>query len=389
MIPTIFLVLLCSVDGPLDGLVRVLAGSDDASLQRDILVGMGESLAGRRSVKAPSGWKSVYRKLSMSKDAEVRRRVAQLSLLFGSIEALADLKAKASDAKAASDDRVFALQTLLDRGDAESFSLVRSLLDDPVLARPALRGLARFDEKEIPQLVLSRYPKLSPDAREDAVGTLAGRPTYALALLDAVEARIVPRTDVSAFWARQIIALKDPAVSKRLETVWGAIRPAAKDKDALLNKYKTLVVKEGDRVRGRFLFAKTCAACHKLFGEGGAIGPELTGSQRRNPEYILLKVLDPNASVPREHQVTLVRTTRGRLISGVIKGDDGKVLLIQTPTEEVRVRVGDVEKREPQRTSLMPENQLKDWPDTDVRDLLAYLGSEEQVELTPRGKGRD
>ncbi|MGL4554332.1 MAG: c-type cytochrome [Gemmataceae bacterium] len=378
------LLLLLSAAGPLDGLVGVLASSDDPALQRDVLSGMGEALAGRRALKTPAGWAGVYRKLSASKDGEVRRRVAQLSLLFGVGEALADLKRAAADPKADGEDRAFALQALLDRGEADTFPLVRSLLDDPALARPALRGLARFDDKETPQLVLSRYGKLSPEGREDAVGTLASRPAYALALLDAIEAKAVPRADVSAFWARQMVALKDPAVARRLAAVWGTIRPAAKDRDALMTKYRTLAVKEGDRVKGRGLFARTCASCHKLFGEGGAIGPELTGSQRRNPEYILLKVLDPNATVPREHLVTLVRTKRGRLISGVVKSDDGKVLLMQTPTEEVRVRVADVETREPQRTSLMPENQLKDWPDGDVRDLLAYLAGEDQVGLPPK-----
>jgi putative heme-binding domain-containing protein len=373
--------LLLASAGPLDGLVRVLATSDDPAAQRDILVGMGEALAGRRAIKSPEGWGAVYRKLSASKDGEVRRRVAQLSLLFGSAEALADLKKQAQDGKANPDDRGFALQALLDHGDADTFPLVRSLLDDPVLGRPALRGLARFGEKETPGLVLARYPKLSAEGREDAIGTLTIRPAYALALLDAIEGKTVPRADVSAYWARQMVALKDPAVSKRLEAVWGTIRPAAKDRDALMKKYKALPLKEGDRIKGRGLFAKTCANCHKMFGEGGAIGPELTGSQRRNPEYILTKVLDPNASVPREHQVTLIRTKKGRLITGVIKNDDGKVLLMQTPTEEVRVRVSEVEKREPQKTSLMPENQLKDWPDADVRDLLAYLAGEDQVSL--------
>jgi hypothetical protein len=122
------------------------------------------ALRGRRSVKAPSGWKSVYRKLSMSKDAEVRDRWRQLSLLFGSIEALADLKAKASDAKAASDDRVHSpCRRCSTAGDAESFSLVRSLLDDPVLARPALRGLARpATKKRFPNSSFPAIPNYPP-----------------------------------------------------------------------------------------------------------------------------------------------------------------------------------------------------------------------------------
>lgn len=379
--------LLVSADAPrpLDALTRVLATSADEAVQLDVLTGMAEALAGRKSIRAPAGWDAVHRRLSVARSAEVRRRVMQLSLLFGDPGALKELRRTAGDTKAPREDRAFALTALLDRADPETLPLVQRLIDDPDLGRAALRGLARFDEKATPSLVLDRYAKLDRDAKEDAVGTLASRPAWALALLDAIEKKRLPAADVSAYWARQMAALKDRQVSARLEAVWGTIRPAAKDRDALLKKYLKVAAPDrlakANRSHGRALYAKTCASCHALFGEGGKIAPELTGSQRRNPEYILTKVLDPNATVPRDFQVTLIRTKRGRSITGVIKSDDGKVLVVQTPTEELRVAASDVADREPQRTSLMPENQLKGWPDADVRDLLAYLAGEEQVPL--------
>jgi putative membrane-bound dehydrogenase-like protein len=372
--------------GPLEELTQVLQTSDDAAVQRDILLGMGQALAGRARLLPPKGWGAVYSRLGQSSDSEVRRRVMQLSLLFGEAVAERDLAEWARNPKADPGDRAFALETLLDTGSPAHYPLTVQMLDDTLLRRQAIRGLARFQDKAIPKLLLDRYPRWDAQTREDAIGTLASRPTYALALLAAVEAKTVPRADISAYWARQMVALKDPEVNKRLEAVWGTIRPASKDRDMLMRKYKGLAIAEGDRSRGRLLYARTCASCHKMFGEGGAIGPELTGSQRRNPEYILTKVLDPNATVPREHQTTLLRTSQGRVLTGVIKNDDGKVLLVQTPSEEIRIRVKDVESREPQKTSLMPENQLKDWPDADVRDLLAYLAGDDQPPLPAGAK---
>ena len=370
----------------LDLLTQSLLGTDDAAVQRDVLTGMGEALAGRSKLPTPRDWTKVYERLRSSDDAEVRRRVMQLSLLFGIDRVKPDLMRLVRDTKARVAERTFALETLLDTGDEGNRDLVVGLLEDAGLARPAIRALARFDDPATPKRLLDRYARLAPEAREEVVGTLTSRPTYALALLDAIEAKTVPRSEVSAFWARQMAALKDATVNKRLETVWGTLRPASKDRAMLMKKYKTLAIKEGDRTHGRQLYARTCAACHKMFGEGGAIGPELTGSQRRNPEYILTKVLDPNASVPREHQTSLIRTKRGRLITGVIQNDDGKVLLVQTPTEQVRVRISDIESREAQKTSLMPENQLQGWSDADVRDLLAYLAGDDQPPLPPEKK---
>jgi putative heme-binding domain-containing protein len=370
---------------PLDALAKVLADNDDVDVQKDVLRGMGEALAGRRNVTAPKGWSAVHKKLSASKDAEVRERVLALSVLFGDPQAMAALRKTAEDTKADAAARSRALQALVEKRAEGTPALLKKLLDDPKVVRPALRGLAAFAETDTPKLILERYGKLDAGAKSDALATLASRPAYALAMLDAVEKKRVSRTDVSAALARQVASLNDKKVSARLEAVWGSVRPASKDKEALLAKYRKLVsakdLKKADRSAGRVLFEKTCANCHTLFGAGAKIGPELTGSQRANPEYVLRKVLDPHAEVPRDFQVTRLVLNSGRVIAGLIKMESDKVLVVQTPTEELRVPKSDVDTRERQRESLMPDNLLTPLKDQEVRELLAYLGGDGQVPL--------
>src|SRR5437763_12915680 len=101
--------------GKLESLVQVLTASDDVELQRDVLRGMHQALQGRREVKAPAGWSAVYRKLSASKDAEVREKALVLSVLFGDPLALAALRKTAGDPKAPVDARRTALQTLVEK----------------------------------------------------------------------------------------------------------------------------------------------------------------------------------------------------------------------------------------------------------------------------------
>jgi putative heme-binding domain-containing protein len=369
----------------LDPLVRVLSTSDDVEVQRDVLRGMHEALRGRRSVRAPKGWSAVYRKLSASKDAEVRQKVLVLSVLFGDPLALAALRKTAGDARAGAAARRTALQTLVEKRVPDLVPLLRELLDDKDLRRTVLRGLAAYDDGGTPALVLKRYAKFSAAEKADAVATLASRPAYALALLEAVRRKRVPRRDVSAYTARQLLALKDRRVTDRLNEVWGSIRPTAADKAKLLARYLKLVgakaLEKADRRNGRQVFERTCASCHVLFDAGGKIGPELTGSQRANPEYILTKVLDPNAAVGRDYQVTVIRTTAGRTVSGIIKEETDKVVSVQTPTELVRLPKGDIEEREKSKSSLMPEGQLAPLTDVQVRDLIAYLAGSGQVPL--------
>jgi putative heme-binding domain-containing protein len=370
--------------------VRVLAASDDVALQRDVLRGMCEALQGRRNVAAPEGWPAAYRKLASSPNREVREKALVLGLLFGDPQALKALRNTVTDARADAAARRNALQALVEKRAPGVPELLRDLLDEPAMRGPALRALAAYDDPGTPALVLKHYPSLTGPERADAVATLASRPSYARALLDAVERGEVPRRDVSPFIARQLLALKDRGLAGRLNKVWGSIRSPAKEKSALLARYKGLATPEAlkmaDRSRGRLVFAKTCATCHTLFGEGAKIGPDLTGSQRTNPEYVLTKVLDPNAVVPADFQVTTVQTSTGRVVSGVVKEETAKTLTLQTPTEVVRLAKSEVEERTRSNLSLMPEGLLAPLSDAEVRDLLAYLAGPAQVPL-PKGAG--
>src|SRR5262249_59160372 len=96
-------------------LVRVLAQSRDVEVQRDVLRGLSEGLAGRRSAAMPPGWPAVYRELSSSKDAEVRELATGLAVLFGDPQALAVLRGVAGDRKAGSSWRTRAVQTLVEK----------------------------------------------------------------------------------------------------------------------------------------------------------------------------------------------------------------------------------------------------------------------------------
>jgi hypothetical protein len=273
---------------PLDALTALLRNSNDPAVQRDVLRGMGDALAGRRGVPAPSGWAAVHDKLAASPDAEVRERGLALSVLFGDPRALKQLEQLVLDSKAEPASRLRALEVLLDRGAGDLPTLLRRLLDDPTLRRPAIRGLARHGSSDTPAWLLERMAKWSVEERFDAVATLTSRPAYALALLDAVESQRVPRSDLGVLHARQLLALNDAKVTARLNTVWGSIRPTSKDREQLLVRYRQLAtpeqLKKANRAEGRLVWNRTCASCHMLFGEGNKIGPDLTGSQRSNPD---------------------------------------------------------------------------------------------------------
>src|SRR5439155_25433260 len=239
-------------------------------------------------------------------------------------------------------ERTNGLQALLTKRSPDLLPVLHALFREPAMRGTAIRGLAAYDDPMTPTRILQDYASLTDTEKTDAIQTLASRPTYAKALLDAVEQGTVARRDISAFTVRQIQALKDKSLNARLEKVWGAIRPASQEKAGLMAKYKALLtpdyLKSADRSNGRLLYSRTCASCHVLFGEGGKIGPELTGSQRANLDYVLENVLDPSAVVPADYQVTILQTKDGRVITDIIKAETDKVVTVQTQNEMIQLQ---------------------------------------------------
>ncbi|OYW15102.1 MAG: hypothetical protein B7Z55_15270, partial [Planctomycetales bacterium 12-60-4] len=140
---------------------------------------------------------------------------------------------------------------------------------------------------------------------------------------------------------------------------------------------------------GRELFNKTCAACHTLFGSGKQIGPDITGSNRANLDYLLENLLDPSAVVGKDYQMTVVITEDGRSINGIVKEESDSAVVLQTPTDLVTVAKKAIEERKLSELSLMPEGQLKPLAASDVRDLVAYLAAPAQVPLPGDGPWLD
>jgi putative membrane-bound dehydrogenase-like protein len=372
-------------------LVRLLAAAD-SEVQRDVLRGMHEALQGQRQLPMPEGWAAVARKLEGSPTAEVREKVLFLSVLFGDAGALARLRKTIADPAVDEAARRSALQTLVEARAADLLPLLRGLVSDRVLRRQALQALATVRDPETPALILKLYPKLGDAEKADALATLSSRPEYALALLEAMERNQVPRRDLSAYAVRQLLALNDKKLTEKIHKVWGAIRPPSQEKKAQLARYLNVVppdaLKKADRSHGRALFVKNCATCHTLFGEGARIGPELTGSQRGNPEYLLNKLLDPSAVVAKDYQMVVLTTSDGRTLSGLVKEENDRALTLQTATQAIRLAKTDVEERRQSTQSLMPDNLLTPLKDEEVRDLIAYLAGDGQVPLPKQAEDR-
>ncbi len=355
-----------------------------------LLEGILSGLEGRRRVRMPSGWERAAAKLQASESQAVREMATRLALIFDDPKALVRLRSLALDETAKPDERSRAIRALVARKVDGLSPLLLSLVSDPAVQTDAIQGLAEYDDSATPSTLLGHYKTLSESVRESAVQTLASRKSWAGQLLESIESGEIPRDDLSAFAARQIHNLGDKSLTARLTAVWGAVRatPAsrAREIDSYRQRLSTKELSLADLSAGRVVFNKLCANCHRLFDSGGRIGPDLTGAQRMNLDYLLENLIDPSALMSKDFQMEIVQTDSGRVITGLVVADSATAVTIQTAKERIVVPASEIDFRRKSDVSMMPEGQLKPLPFTQVRDLVAYLQSPKQAAL-PDGGG--
>ena len=369
----------------LDPLIGFVAQSKDPQIQADVLKGIVEALRGVPKRPMPEAWKALEPRLLASESAEVKRHARTLAVKFGSQTALETIRRIAAGSDQPISERREALATLVAISDDQLTDILLSLLKDSELRGQAIRGLARFSDPRIPSALVDTYPSLNYGEKQDVLSSLSGRTAFAVKLIDAIESGHIPSRDLSAATVRQIRNLDDDTLSERLQSVWGAFRDPDEDKLAEIARYRDIYraggSTPGNASAGRAVFVRTCQQCHTLFGMGGNIGPDITGSDRGNLSYLLQNIIDPNSLIPNEYQTSVIETDDDRVLTGIVIENNATALTIRTANEEVTVPAKEIIDIQASTLSMMPEGLLTALSDQEVRDLLYYLRQPAQAPL--------
>lgn len=360
-------------------LVSQLTPEIDDQVTEDLLSGVLQGLEGRRGLKMPEEWPSVFHRLSQSDNPKLQNQAIRLAVIFKDQSALRQLRGIASNPKEPPTKRNLAIDTLVDQRLRGFERDLLGLINDESVRSSVLRGLAAYQSTETPAVILASYNSMQPEDRQLAQLTLASRATWASELLTAVEEDRIEASEISAYCARQIRSLDDKKLSARLTEQWGGVRETSADKQRQIQRIKKwLSDKELDRANlkaGKQLFVQHCQNCHRLFDEGGTVGPDITGAQRHNLDYMLENVVDPNAAVAKDYQIEIILTDGGRTVTGIVIAEDNQVVTVQTATERVSLAQDDIERRKKSPLSIMPEGLLTPLSEQQIRDLFGYLRS--------------
>ena len=385
-------------------LVGGLPGAKGESHKLAILGGIDEALKGRRQAAMPKAWPKIYDALARDRDPNVRAKALSLGVTFGDEVALSGVRAVLDNKTAPVAQRLDAMNTLMKVHDKDLSGRLLMFVTAPsmraamapegqatkaapgveiALRAPAIRGLAAYDVPATPGVFVTLYRDFTASEQRDALNTMASRPAYAQVLLKAVGQKKIPAADLSADLVRQLRNLKDEAINDQIAKVWGTVRETSPDRTKVIASTKAMIRKgytqAPDVMLGRAVYNKTCAQCHTLFATGGKVGPELTGSNRADLDYVLSNVLDPNSLIGKDYIAHIIATKDGRTLTGLIRSEDKDAVTLLTANETVTVPKNEIEERKPSDKSMMPEDIWTPLSDHEIRSLVAYLASPTQV----------
>jgi putative heme-binding domain-containing protein len=345
---------------------------DDPAVRRNLLRGMLDGLRGSRNLPAPAGWDSLYASLRTA-DGELREIADSLAAIFGDAAVANAAIHTLQDASAPEAERLAALESLVKAYDPRLGPLLPTLFAHSGLRLPAIRACAVIASPKAPAAMIANYAGLSAEERQAVIATLASRKPYARVLLGGLKGKQVPRSDIPAYVARQLAGMLGPPFAD----FWGTDTALAADKARKLAHYLGLLTPEflapAKLANGRAVFMRSCGACHKLYGEGGSIAPDITGSNRANLDYLLDNVINPSGDVADAYKLVTITLKDGQVLGGNIANENAAQLTLRTVAGEQVLGKSSIAKREVSPVSMMPEGLFDSLSPDELRDLVAYL----------------
>jgi putative heme-binding domain-containing protein len=277
--------------------------------------------------------------------------------------------------------RLKALEALVAARDPAVLDAVAPVLADHKGLSVTFRGevlgaLGKLDDPEVATLVLADYPRMEPELRPQALELLTQRAAWSKQLLGAIARKEVSASDLNVNQIRKLLTSHDPDLVRQARALWGTVREGRNpEREKVVAQMGALLRRRrGDPFAGAQVFRKLCGQCHKIYGEGQDVGPDITVNGRGSFEQLLSNVFDPSLVIGTAYQATTVTTARGRSLTGLLVEDSPSRVVLKTEGGKLEtVPRDEVEEMTVSKVSLMPEGIEQQLKPQEIVDLFAFL----------------
>jgi putative membrane-bound dehydrogenase-like protein len=295
---------------------------------------------------------------------------------------IAAARVLAADEKAAKAPRIAALSLLCREKEllAADIDLLAELLGPKTSAElqpAALAALARTSDPRVAAAICDSWPRLTPAVQNQSLDLLQSRPAWLDELLGRLERREIPPAQINAAQIdasrrQRLLSHADEKVRARAAKIFaGAGNP---DRKKVLDEHRDVLSLAGDKARGKEVFARRCAACHRLEGAGHPVGPDLAAQANKSPLFLLQEILDPNRNLDSRYVQYALLTDDGLSLAGILAGETATGITLRSQDGVSRDLLrSQIDQLASTGKSLMPEGLERDLSDQDLADVIAYL----------------
>jgi putative membrane-bound dehydrogenase-like protein len=337
-------------------------------------------LEGQKAKPTPpaADTRALFDLLGRSENRLLKERGQELGTLWGNAGAIQATLAAINDPSLPEPQRIKAVDAAKTLKNESARDALLRLIGGPApdsLTSEGIRALGEIGGDPIADDLLKHWKTFSPAARAVAAEVLASRRRWAMALLSAVETKTVLSSELPLSAVRSLGQSNDEFIRQRALQAIGRIRPANADKQKVIEDKKRMILAGGppDARAGRELVTKTCLVCHKLYGEGAEVGPDLTGVGRSTLDALLANVIDPNQVVGKGYENVEIETRDGRNVNGrIVEDTDTRVKLLASGPKEEVIAKSEIASLRVSELSVMPEG-LEQMADGDFRNLILYV----------------
>jgi putative membrane-bound dehydrogenase-like protein len=239
----------------------------------------------------------------------------------------------------------------------------------------AIRALALHANPEVANLILESWASYSPTVRREALEALFSRTDRLPPLLRAIEEKKVLAGQLEPFRIERL--RNHPNAKLRAKARLLLAGQSSSDRQKIVDAYRSALELKGEAARGKIVFKKTCATCHRLEDDGTEVGPDLLSALRNKiPKTLLVDIFDPSREVDPRYINYIVTNKAGQVFTGMIAAETASsITLRRAEKAEDTILRSQIDEIQATAKSLMPENLETQLNRQEVADLIAYLQS--------------
>jgi putative membrane-bound dehydrogenase-like protein len=303
-----------------------------------------------------------------------------LAASWGEKQAASEARRMLSDSDVQPALRLRALTSLIASADEQALSAAAEALAGPAsnkeLQAQIISALGKLDRPNVATVMLKLYISLPAEVQPKAIELLTQRAIWARPLVAAIAAGKIPASVLNVNQVQKLLAFNDAELTAAVNKHWGTIRTSRDPaRERFVGEMRKLIrTTKGDPHRGIEVFNRVCGQCHKIYGQGQDVGPEITLNGRASVEQLLSNVFDPSLVIGAAYQARTVLASDGRVITGLVVEDSPQrvVLKLQGGKLETIARE-DVDAMKVSELSLMPEGLEKQLKPQEIADLFAFI----------------